>query len=117
MNSLINRIKDIARSQNPSITAIGIIESVDPLKKTAAVRYMSDHGHMLLAKDAPIAMEPGFWAPGYKVGDMVELHFNGGNPLAPIVTKRIEPQFDVKRVEEWSSPAPAVYPEAMDGMV
>lgn len=115
MNPIVRRIEEIARSQRPAVTALGIIESVDPVKKTATVRYMGDHGQWMVATNAPIAMEPGWWAPGFKRGDTVELHFLGGNPLAPIVTKKVSTDFHLTRIQEWSSPAPTILPEVIDG--
>lgn len=114
MNPALQRIQTMIQNQRPAVMAIGVIEKVNAKDRTATVRYIDDMGHARIAENVPSSIEPGWWGPGYKVGDYVQLHFQGGNPQAPLIVKQVYADFAETRINQWNNDMPLVAPEILD---
>lgn len=114
MNPALLRIQSMIQNQRPAVMAFGVIEGVNAKDRTATVRYVDDMGQSRIADNVPSSVEPGWWGPGYQKGDYVQIHFQGGNPQAPLIVKQVYPDFAEARVNQWNNDMPLNAPEILD---
>lgn len=114
MNPVVEKIQRMIVKHKPDVATEGIVLASDPLTHTLTIEYTDVQGKKRIKSGVPVATEPGVWSVGFQVGDTVQVVFQGGSALAPVVTKRIETDFATRRARQWGDPFVAEYPEVLD---